>query len=227
MENVNVEVKQSRGLLTKSIDYIKKIPSSLKGFFVNVKKSYSASWKLQLILKVFIILLFTNIALMTSKEKHYDIKINPDDIITNSFYLTTTQLTTIGYGDITPKTNIAKLVVSVAHLFVMFIAYSLAEEFGAVSKAVSQREKIIQDNFKNAENIVVATQEFKEEIMKNNAEKRLNTDQAATPRTPINVFKDSVISAKTAIKTANTAASAVAALSSGSNTNSVRSASLT
>ena len=44
------------------------------------------------------------------------------DKVTNGTYFTTTCMSTIGYGDITPKTNTAKLVVSVTNMVALLIS---------------------------------------------------------------------------------------------------------
>ncbi len=51
--------------------------------------------------------------------------------IGNSLYFTTTQITTIGYGDVTPNTTIGKACVTLAHVVIGFIALNLAAEYGA------------------------------------------------------------------------------------------------
>lgn len=49
----------------------------------------------------------------------------------NGIYLSTTQLTTMGYGDVTPTNTIGKTCVSIVHLVIAFIAFNLAVEYGA------------------------------------------------------------------------------------------------
>ncbi len=168
MEFVDTNLNEKKGFFGKTKDSIKRIPSSIKNLLYLVKDSYSSSWKLQLILKTFLLLFFINVVLMFIGT-HYEVRNNPEDVFTNGFYLTTTQLTTIGYGDITPKSNLAKMITSAAHLVVLYIAYNLAEEFGAISKIVYQQEKLMQDNFRPLEKKLAITPEFKDEVMKNHA----------------------------------------------------------
>lgn len=215
MENVNVEVKQSVGYLNRSLNAVKKIPTNLKEFFVNLYKNYSASWKLQLILKVFVILLLVNTVLMEIDRKnedpnaikHYNLSID-ENIFTNAFYLTTTQLSTIGYGDITPKTPLAKLVASFAHFAIMFIGYSIAEEFGAISKTASRQENLIKNNFKNECSVLTATPDFKEEVMREFATQKKDVSPVES-REPRKSWRTSVQSVVQSNKRANNAVGAI------------------
>lgn len=54
---------------------------------------------------------------------------NTASSITNGIYFTSTQFATVGYGDISPKTPLAKMVSSFVHLTVLCIAINFAEEF--------------------------------------------------------------------------------------------------
>ena len=49
--------------------------------------------------------------------------------ITDGVYFTTTQLSTIGYGDITPKSNTAKNICSIVHIFIIAISLKLFSEY--------------------------------------------------------------------------------------------------
>lgn len=53
--------------------------------------------------------------------------------ITDSLYFTTTQVSSIGYGDITPKTTIAKWMCSFCHILIISISLKLISEFGIMS----------------------------------------------------------------------------------------------
>lgn len=194
--NLSVGKNNNKNMFQKITDWIKSSPSNLKNKLIHAKQSYSNSWKLQLILKFFLLLFFINIMLMSIGEadEHYEVKKNPEDIITNSFYLTTTQLTTIGYGDITPVSTTAKLVVSCAHLVIMYIAYSLAEEFGALSKTAERQEIILGENIRPINKKLSISSEFKEEIMKDYLNSRTNDNtKNYTPKEKIaDVLEDSV-----------------------------------
>lgn len=112
------------------------------GFFVNVWKSFKKSGKLQFLLICVIMFVIINLILiyhghMNNCDSSYK---NFKNSLLNSFYFSTTQLTTIGYGDITPNTFTAKWWLLAEHFVVLFLALGLATEFGASSAL----EKVIE-----------------------------------------------------------------------------------
>ncbi len=147
--------------------FIKRIPCKLREFGCFLSHSFSKSWKLRFI-TIFIILLFCLNAYLIS-AKHYNVKDTGESVAMDSIYLTTTQVTTIGYGDIIPQTYTAKMVSSIVHIVVMFLAYSLAEEFGYVTVARSKQTEEIKENVKKdlAPIKVELTPEIKESIRNN------------------------------------------------------------
>jgi hypothetical protein len=86
----------------------------------------------------------------------------------NSVYFTTTQLSSVGFGDWTPSTGFAKMTTSLANVLVMFIAYSMAEEFGYMTVArLNQSEQIEKNIKKELEPIkITLTPEVKQDIKK-------------------------------------------------------------
>ncbi len=52
------------------------------------------------------------------------------DKVTNATYFTTTCMSTIGYGDITAKTNAAKVVVSITNMVALFISIGVISLIG-------------------------------------------------------------------------------------------------
>jgi hypothetical protein len=101
----------------------------------------------------FIILLCINHFILFKNGHFYsdeDKLIKTDkDIRTDSFYFTTTQFSTIGYGDLTPKTNMAKMITSISHILIIFISLKLMAEFGILStESQIQVQKIDNDTKK-------------------------------------------------------------------------------
>ncbi len=98
----------------------------------------SKTWysnKMRTLFFFMVALLIVNFLLIWNE--HYNIK--PEGTVSdkikhcmvNSTYLSSTQLTTMGYGDITPQTHFSKVIVSVIHFAVMVFAFNLAAEYGA------------------------------------------------------------------------------------------------
>lgn len=78
--------------------------------------------------------------------------------VVDSVYFTTTQLSTIGYGDITAKTTTAKNVCSLVHVFIIIISLKLFSEIGFMSKADKDLLKVAQRTAKK-DGITLATNE--------------------------------------------------------------------
>lgn len=66
---------------------------------------------------------------------------NTASSVTNGIYFTTTQFATIGYGDISPKTTLAKMFSSIVHLTILCIAINFAEEFIYYEKNIKKSFK--------------------------------------------------------------------------------------
>lgn len=88
----------------------------------------------------FIIILIINLILIGTG--HFDSepedgtkkpKRSADSILIDGIYFTTTQFSTVGYGDITPKTNVAKIMASLCHFLIIAISLKLISEFGIMT----------------------------------------------------------------------------------------------
>ena len=83
-----------------------------------------------------------------SKDNKKIIKRNAGNTLTDGFYFTTTQFSTVGYGDITPKTTIAKWISGFFHITIVAISLSLLSEIGIMNKPFRDIETstIISEN---------------------------------------------------------------------------------
>jgi Ion channel len=145
---------------------IPKIPCKLKQFGSFVFNAYSNSWKLRFITLFLIILVCMNYYLIyTNQISSANLE---GGMFINSVYFTTTQLSSVGFGDWTPSTGFAKMTTSLANVLVMFIAYSMAEEFGYMTVArLNQSEQIEKNIKKELEPIkITLTPEVKQDIKK-------------------------------------------------------------
>lgn len=125
---------------------IPKIPCKIKQFGSFVFTSYSNSWKLKFITLFLIILVCINYYLIyTNQISSSNLE---GGMFINSVYFTTTQLSSVGFGDWTPSTGLAKVTTSLANILVMFIAYSIAEEFGYMTVARLKQSEQIENNIK-------------------------------------------------------------------------------
>lgn len=147
------------------------IPCENKGFFCKLKyytcSLYGAimnSWKLKFLIIFSLILVIINAALIYFG--HYNVSSDEKGVPTNAIYLSTTQLTTIGYGDITPTTYIAKWFSSFVHLVILVISLNLAEEFGAVTVARQNQTNHIKKEMKKEIGPIKAKLEISDELIK-------------------------------------------------------------
>jgi hypothetical protein len=95
----------------------------------------------------FIIILCVNAWLI--KNGHFD---NEDPQIedirkegktaVDSFYFTSTQFSTIGYGDISPKSKRARIISSFFHIIIIALTFKLFAEFGIMSELDKMQKKI-------------------------------------------------------------------------------------
>ncbi len=118
----------------------------VKNAACNLYGSVAKSWKLKFLIAFSILLIIINASLIANDQ--YNVSSDKDSTWTNSVYLSTTQLTTMGYGDVTPQTHLAKWFSSFVHLVVLFITLGLAEEFGAVTVARSNQSDSIKKEIK-------------------------------------------------------------------------------
>lgn len=125
---------------------IPKIPCKIKKFGYFLFNSYANSWKLCFITLFLIILVCVNYYLIyTNQISSANLE---GGMFVNSVYFTTTQLSSVGFGDWTPSTGLAKMTTSLANVLVMFIAYSMAEEFGYMTVARINQSDQIEKNIK-------------------------------------------------------------------------------
>ena len=93
------------------------------------------------IIMFFLIVIIVNTALF--KNGHFgDDYVNQDlkSLVNESFYYTTTQFSTVGYGDISPKTGVSKFITGFFHFMIIFITYKLSSEFGIMTHADKEIE---------------------------------------------------------------------------------------
>jgi len=117
-----------------------------QSIFAGVWKVLKTSWKVQFVLGLLIILFSLNCYMISAG--HYIIAAEGSSIPVNSIYLTTTQISTVGFGDITCRTSAAKLVSSSVYALIMFLAFGLSEEFGIVTLARSRQSEKIKEDIK-------------------------------------------------------------------------------
>jgi hypothetical protein len=73
-----------------------------------------------------IILVIINIYLIDNGHIHTSNSYNPDDenaTLVESLYFSITTLSTVGYGDILPKSQFGKIIVTLEHLFILSILF--------------------------------------------------------------------------------------------------------
>ncbi len=135
----------------KNEPFFKRVKCKTKRFCTIVYRGFKHSPYLQTIITFLLIILIVNIYLMYNG--HFDEDGERPDLktaATNGFYFTTTQFTTIGYGDMSPKTKISKLITSGIHLSILFIALKLAEEFGILNNPQKLMERNINEARSNS-----------------------------------------------------------------------------
>lgn len=88
---------------------------------------YSTKNYIKTLIIIFTIMLIINMCMIGASQ--FD---DPDckernfgNTITDSIYFTTTQFSTVGYGDITAKTGIAKWISSFFHIIIIYITLDL------------------------------------------------------------------------------------------------------
>lgn len=126
----------------------------------------------RLFITVIIIILIINIILFFTNNFYdkgiIETKTN-GDILLDSLYYTTTELSTIGYGDFYPKTNIGKIFVSLSHIGILVLGYNILSEFFPMRKfeaAVDNTENLAEE--RNKLELALANPNIKEnqEIIK-------------------------------------------------------------
>ncbi len=107
----------------------------------------------------FIIILIVNLILIglghfdsEPEEGGKKFKRDYGNTMTDGLYFTTTQFSTIGYGDITPKTQFSKWICAMVHFTVIAITLKLFSEFGIMNKI--DKETIHVLNIANDSNTI-------------------------------------------------------------------------
>jgi len=161
--NTGREMAMSKGEVYEPCKDKKGVSSifcKIKNSLCYVAGAVKKSWKLQFLIIFTLLLLITNAFLIATNN--YNVTSEGQSVLTNSLYLSTTQLTTIGYGDVIPSTNIAKWFSSFVHVVILFMTLGLAEEFGAVTVATENQSTAIKTElnkgFKPYEDIFAVTQ---------------------------------------------------------------------
>ena len=135
----------------KNEPFFKRVKCKAKRFCTIVYRGFKHSPYLQTIIIFLLIILIVNIYLMYNG--HFDEDGERPDLktaATNGLYFTTTQFTTIGYGDMSPKSKISKLITSGIHLSILYIELKLAEEFGILNNPQKLMERNINETRSNS-----------------------------------------------------------------------------
>ena len=90
-----------------------------------IKKTNICESSIFNVIILIIISLTINFLLIVNNHTNIIYKNNMYDTITDTIYFTTTTLSTIGYGDKYPITNLGKLIVSCQHIFVLLLALGI------------------------------------------------------------------------------------------------------
>ena len=126
-----------------SVDTTKKV-----GIFKNIYNTFLTNGKVQFIFVVLILLLIVNTILFHNDHFTTPASDSISSNIINGFYFTSTQFSTVGYGDISPKTHLAKFVCTVAQFIIVFLSLNIANEFGVPTpterKLAADIDKVVQ-----------------------------------------------------------------------------------
>lgn len=177
---------------------------SAKSITKNVKYVFNTIYKssyIRAILIFFTIILLINLILLFTGHLGSDkTELSFIDKIIECFYYTSTQFSTIGYGDISPVTPFGKVVTSGMHVIVIFITLRLASEFGIMPMV--DEDAVNQSNVerrKGIEETELAQQLYKRQRDSQIQIRRNDSDGNSASEKPIDKFKN----ASTAIKKAN------------------------
>lgn len=138
------------------LDYIK---DKINNFIYNKGDNRILTKYFKLISLIFIILIIVNMMLFFSGDYYQpgviENKSKTDKVI-DSIYYTTTELSTVGYGDFSPITKRAKLVTIGSHIAIIILAFNIFSEFIPMRKfevSVDETKKINEEEMRsNIEN---------------------------------------------------------------------------
>ncbi len=171
MDDSNEQVSQAFGrseypkIRCKHLPFFERVGCKIKRFATIVYRGFKHSSYLQTIIVLLILILIINFYLIYNG--HFNEDGDRPDVktgLTDTLYFTTTQFTTIGYGDMGPKTKISRIITSIIHMSVLFISLKLAEEFGVLNNP----QKIMSRDLKESHHSYVAP--IKPKVVENNVE---------------------------------------------------------
>lgn len=141
----NEETEFMRAMYNKKIENSdSSILGSIKRVCNRIKKTWNENGRVKFIVIAIMILIIMNTILISTEQFNITEDIKDSMAVTNGVYFTTTQFATVGYGDITPKTGIAKWCASLSHLVIFAIAVNLASEFGVKTAMERHLEEAVE-----------------------------------------------------------------------------------
>lgn len=141
----NEETEFMRAMYNKKIENSdSSILGSIKRLYNRIKKTWNENGRVKFIVIAIMILIIMNTILISTEQFNITEDIRDSMAVTNGIYFTTTQFATVGYGDITPKTGIAKWCASLSHIVIFAIAINLASEFGVKTAMERHLEEAVE-----------------------------------------------------------------------------------
>ncbi len=158
-----------------------------------------------IILTINLILIFNGHFDSEPAEGEEKFKRTVENTFVDGVYFTTTQMSTIGYGDITAKTDTAKYICSLVHIFIIAVSLKLFSEFGIMN--------IIDKEIENTNKIAKSTPEGKkitqeQKIIQDQKRKSLPYEIGTEPLLPFNLINSTdIFSMNSAVETRNSSKS--------------------
>lgn len=147
--------------------------------FKSIINTFKTNGRVQCILAMVILLTIINILLF-----YYDqftlSSSNTSSSILNGVYFTSTQFSTVGYGDICPKTTLAKVLASTFQFIIVFISLNIATEFGVASALQKNIENDIKRNVRMGRRRTEISEELAENVAKAIIQKKQITSFEST-----------------------------------------------